>query len=128
MIAVDTSALFAIYADEPEADRFMEIVATSGGAAIGTPTAFEFQLVVKKRAGLAGIDRAGRLLSFEPFEIVAWTPDLVAVATDALVRFGGAPAKLNFGDCMAYALAKSLNVPLLFKGGDFAATDVRAAV
>ena len=49
-------------------------------------------------------------------------------ATDALRRFGGRPARLNFGDCMAYALAKSLGVPLLYKGNDFAQTDIASAM
>jgi ribonuclease VapC len=43
------------------------------------------------------------------------------------VRFGGGPARLNYGDCMAYALAKARDLPLLFKGDDFAATDIRSA-
>lgn len=52
----------------------------------------------------------------------------MAIATDALRGFGGRPARLNFGDCMTYALAKSLDAPLLYKGNDFAATDIRSAL
>ena len=54
----------------------------------------------------------------------------VRIARDAYRRFGRGnhPASLNFGDCLAYALAKERNLPLLFKGDDFARTDVRSAI
>jgi len=59
------------------------------------------------------------------------TADLVRIAREAHLRFGkgmGHPAQLNFGDCFSYALAKSLDVPLLYKGGDFAKTDIKSAL
>lgn len=64
-------------------------------------------------------------------EISAWTRQHADIAAEAFLRFGrgrGHAAKLNFGDCMAYALAKSLDAPLLFKGDDFALTDIRSAL
>ncbi len=63
-------------------------------------------------------------------EIVAHDADLARVARDAFLRFGKGrhPARLNCGDCASYALAKTRNVPLLFKGGDFAKTDIVAAI
>ncbi len=127
MIVVDTSALYAIVAGEPEAARFGAIIKAAGRVLIGAPTAFEFRLVVMRKA--IGIDAATahRLLATPPFEIVAWTSDLVDLASDAFDRFRGRPASLNYGDCMAYALAKSLDVPLLYKGGDFARTDIGSA-
>ena len=56
------------------------------------------------------------------------TPDQAGLARDAFARFGKgqAAAGLNFGDCFAYALAQAMGRPLLFKGGDFAQTDVRS--
>lgn len=57
-----------------------------------------------------------------------WTEEHVVLATDALVRFSGRPARLNYGDCMAYAVAKALDAPLLFKGDDLSHTDVRRAL
>ena len=57
--------------------------------------------------------------------------DQIRIARDASIRFGkgmGHPAQLNFGDCFSYALAKSLNVPLLYKGADFAKTDIVSAL
>ena len=128
MIVVDTSALYALYAREEEAEAFRDLIAGSGRALICASSAFEYRVVVFKRHGFAGLAEADPVLALPPLEIVAFTPDLVDIAVDALARFGGRPASLNYGDCMSYALAKSLDVPLLFKGGDFAATDVRAAV
>ncbi len=128
MIVVDTSALFAIYAREAEADMFSRYLVSAERAVMGAPTAFEYRVVTFKRFGGRGSDDAALLLDRSPIEIVPFTPELVDIAVDALARFGGRPASLNYGDCMSYALAKSLDVPLLYKGGDFASTDVRAAV
>lgn len=128
MIVVDTSALYAIYDDEDDAAHMREVIIESRRTLVGSPTAFEFMLVAWKRFGDLGQGRARQLLGAQPLEIVAFTPELVAIATHALHQFGGRPAQLNYGDCMAYALAKSLDAPLLYKGGDFANTDVRSAI
>lgn len=63
-------------------------------------------------------------------EIVAFDSDQASIAREAFLRFGKGrhPARLNFGDCAAYALAKSRKAPLLFKGGDFLKTDIAAAL
>lgn len=61
-------------------------------------------------------------------EVVPWHDELLTIAHTALARFGGKPAQLNYGDCMSYALAKLLDAPLLYKGGDFALTDIRSAI
>ena len=63
-------------------------------------------------------------------EIIAHTAELALIAREAFLRFGKGrhPARLNCGDCASYALAKSLNIPLLFKGGDFAKTDIVPAL
>ena len=63
-------------------------------------------------------------------EIVAHTANSPEIAREAFLRFGKGrhPARLNCGDCASYALAKSLNIPLLFKGADFAKTDIVPAL
>lgn len=102
-----------------------------GRVLIGAPTLFEVRLVMGGRQQQEGIDDADSLLAQSGIETVAWTAELADLATDAFLRFGkgqGHPAQLNFGDCMAYAVAKSLDVPLLFKGDDFAKTDIRSAL
>ncbi len=70
------------------------------------------------------------LLARLDVEIVAHDAALALIAREAFLRFGKGrhPARLNFGDCAAYALAKANNLPLLFKGGDFAQTDIVSAV
>ena len=71
------------------------------------------------------------VLSFPSIVIQPWTERHLAIARDAFTRFGkgqGHPAQLNLGDCISYALAKAENAPLLYKGGDFALTDIRAAI
>ena len=73
---------------------------------------------------------ASQLLEVLNVQIMAVTPGQALIARDAYLRFGkgtGHPAKLNFGDCFAYALASVAGEPLLFKGGDFSRTDIVAA-
>ena len=125
MIAVDTSAIIAILRGEPEGEAFSEILVRQS-AVIGAPTKFEVLLVMARLYGSEGVQRATLFIGDLSLEILPWTNALADLAADALLRFGKGrhPAKLNFGDCMAYALAKSLDAPLLFKGDDFPRTDV----
>ncbi len=127
MIAVDTSALIAILQDEPEASEFLDILKTNDACVIGSPTQFEALLVAAKRpTGQADIRL---LLTRAGVDTIDWTQEHANVAAEAFLRFGKGrhPAALNFGDCMAYAVAKSLDAPLLFKGDDFSQTDIRSA-
>lgn len=128
MIVVDTSALIAILFKEPDADIFARALLLSGPAFIGAPSAFEFRLVVARKRGTAFLGQADAILATPSIRVVAWQPALIALATDAFDRYGGKPAKLNFGDCMSYALAKSMNAPLLYKGNDFRHTDLISAL
>ena len=127
MIVADTSALAAIIFKEADAGTFARRLAVELLVVVGAPTAFELRLVVRKRLGRGAWPEADLLLSRPNVRVVPFAPEHLAVATDALARFGGRPAKLNYGDCMAYAIAKTLDAPLLFKGGDFARTDIRPA-
>jgi ribonuclease VapC len=128
LIVVDTSALIAILKDESDAQSLLDRVGQEEEVVIGTPTLFEY-LMVAVGKGDGGQEATARaLLDQLGVKIVSWTPEQADLATDAFLRFGrgrGHPARLNFGDCMAYAVAKSLDAPLLFKGTDFAATDVK---
>lgn len=128
MIAVDTSALMAILQDEAEAETFLRALAMPDRVLLGAPTAFEFRLVVLRQKGPAFLPAAERLLRLPTIEIVAWTEEHGRIAIAALTRFGGRPARLNYGDCMAYAVAAMADCPLLFKGDDFRHTDVAAAL
>ena len=128
MIVVDTSALMAVLKDEPEAAGFARAL-TSGQTLVAAPTKFELLLVSAAMKKSGGDTEARELLRQTETKVVGWTSDHAELAFDAFIRFGKGrhPARLNFGDCISYALAKSLDAPLLFKGGDFALTDVKVA-
>ncbi len=129
MIVVDTSALCAILFQEPGADRFSEALALND-AVIGAPNHFEFLMVATGRLRDKGPMQARAILQSADLGVVAWDASLVDIAAEAFLHFGKGrnKAALNYGDCMAYALAKSLDAPLLFKGNDFSLTDIKSAL
>ncbi|HSI39002.1 MAG TPA: type II toxin-antitoxin system VapC family toxin [Xanthobacteraceae bacterium] len=130
MIAIDSSAIVAIALVEPEAQLFSEIIA-SRRCMIGWPTVLECRMVLSGIREEAGLDVLDKLLGMPRLQTVAFDAVLYKAAADAFDRFGkgrGHPARLNFGDCMSYAVAKTKGVPLLYKGTDFAATDLAAAL
>lgn len=131
MIVVDTSALIAITNHEPERQRLLEVIAGADLCLISALSLFETRIVTFGRFGPAGADRLAEwLATFNP-EIVAFDEVQTDAAFTAFKTYGKgvhAKAKLNFGDCASYALAKTRDLPLLYKGDDFAATDIGAAV
>lgn len=129
MIAVDTSALIAIFLCEADEDLVSDIIFAAQTAIVAAPIAFEFLMVAGKKRPGDGPAEAPLLLADLGLRIDAWTYDHAVIAHDAFQRFGKGrhPAKLNFGDCMSYALAKSLGCPLLYTGDDFAQTDIVSA-
>ena len=131
MIAVDTSALVAIVFDEPERAAFRDAILRARKALISTASVLELKMVAYGRRGPRAVVLVDDLLRLPMFEITAPGPADLAAAFGAFVAFGkgsGHPAALNFGDLFAYALAKVRNLPLLFKGADFGATDIRPAL
>ena len=125
---MDTSALLAVLFREEEAERFERQMGASS-CRMSVANILEAAMVVEDRGGT----EAGRTLDaflyaagIEPAPI---TTEQLDVARDAWRRYGQGnhPAALNFGDCFAYALANTTGEPLLFKGGDFARTDIVAA-
>jgi ribonuclease VapC len=130
MIVADTSALIAIILDEPERDRFTASIAAAGRVGISVATVVETRLVLHRRGGAKLTKAIDLLLSSNRFEVVAVDADQADIAHAAFVTYGkgtGHPAALNFGDLFSYALAKARGVPLLYKGDDFARTDIVAA-
>ena len=130
MIALDTSALLAIIFLEAEAEIFDRYVAGQT-AVIGAPTLFEVHQVVRRRSRDAKLNPIDRFLLRPTVRVVAFGREHFRLAVEAFERFGkgrGHPAQLNFGDCMAYAVAKHEDLPLLYKGDDFIHTDVRPAL
>ncbi len=130
MIVVDTSALVSILKSEPDAAQFAVTLAEASRVVIAAPTKFELLLVMARSQHEDGVEDARLLLAANAIETADWTDDLADIATSAFLRYGKGHHKagLNFGDCMAYALAKSLDAPLLFKGEDFASTDITPAL
>ena len=130
MIVVDSSALIAILRDEPERRRFIDAIVDHGTPRISAATYLEASMVMELRLG----DRGGRevdgLIEDIGIEIVPFDRAQAMVARDAFRRYGKGRhgAALNFGDCFIYALAKTLGAPLLFKGNDFALTDIKRAL
>lgn len=130
MIAVDTSALMAIILGEPARDDFIAVLDRAEAVIISSGTLIETLLVARRRGDDALVARVEALVEAFGMAIAAPGPADIAAALAGHARYGkgtGHPAQLNFGDLFAYALATSRDVPLLFKGEDFAATDVRAA-
>ncbi len=129
MIALDSSALLAIALKEAERDTFAKIIGTMR-CLIGAPTVLESHMVLRERVGPEGVEFVDALLARPHIALVAFDDMLLPIARGAFDRYGKGRhhAGLNFGDCMAYAVAKANDVPLLFKGDDFRRTDIRAAL
>ena len=128
-MVVDTSAIIAILMREEGWRDLIRTILGAPAARLSAATLVEAGIVVEGRSGPPGAERLDRLLEELNVEIVAVTAEQAALARLAFRRFGKGrhPAALNFGDCFAYALAKSLGEPLLFRGDDFARTDIQPA-
>lgn len=126
-MVIDTSALVAIFLGEPERESFMSRIRLDGARLVSAANVLEAAIVLESSRG----EVAGR--EFDLFlhrlnvEIVAVDATQAEVARSGWRKYGKGrhPAGLNFGDCFAYALAKTSGEPLLAKGNDFPKTDVR---
>jgi ribonuclease VapC len=129
-VIVDASALLAVVLDEPDARRFAVAIRRSARARMPAPAWFEAALAIETRGddiASRRFDEATRRLRIE---LMPFTPQHAELAREARRIYGRGrhPAKLNFGDCMAYGVAKAEGEPLLFKGKDFAQTDIEPAL
>ena len=127
---MDTSAIMAILQKEPEAPAFGAVLAEEPRVTISAATLVELCMVAESRAGAAAWAEVERLMADAAIEVAPFTAGQAALAREGWRRFGKGrhPAGLNLGDCFAYALARERGEPLLFKGEDFARTDVRRAL
>jgi ribonuclease VapC len=130
LIIVDSSALLAIYFDEPESPDFTQLILSTDAPFIAAPNLLEASLVVEARHGDLGTRRLDNIVRNLDLQIVPFDAGHVEAGREAFRRFGKGrhAARLNFGDCCAYALAKTTDRPLLFKGNDFALTDIGHAL
>ena len=128
-VVVDSSAIIAILRDEPERAAIQSVLDKSTNSLCSLVTFVEsFMVVTGRNVGTLPNDHL-ELISSLGISLVPLDPSQANLAAEAFLRFGKGrhPAKLNLGDCFSYALAKSLQAPLLYKGEDFAKTDIVAA-
>lgn len=129
-MVLDTSALLAVLLDEPERRAFNEAIETAASRAMSVATLVELSIVVDSRFGSEGLRDLDLFVDRARIELAAVDVEQAGIARRAFSRFGKGrhAAGLNYGDCFAYALAIARGEPLLFKGEDFARTDVTPAV
>lgn len=127
---LDSSALVAILRDEPEAAAMAAAIEAATRRCISAVSYVEAAVVIDCSREPAASRRFDDLLRDAEIKIAPVTIEQARLAREAYRDYGkgsGHPARLNFGDCFAYALAKDAGEPLLFKGDDFRQTDVTAA-
>ena len=125
-MVIDTSALIAILQDEPERSAFNEAIEAADRRAMSVASFVEASMIVETRFGPDGVRALDLFIAKAGIELVAVDADQAHVARTAFRVYGKRrhPAGLNYGDCFAYALSRTLGEPLLFKGSDFSLTDV----
>jgi ribonuclease VapC len=128
---VDTSALIVILRNEEDAMAYARAIANAASRRISAATYVETAAVIDASRDPIASRRFDDLLHEARIAIESVTEAQARIAREAYRDFGrgsGHPARLDFGDCFAYALAKAMNEPLLFKGDDFTRTDITSAL
>lgn len=129
-MVIDTSALIALFLGEPETADFVSLINRAATRLISASSYLETAIVIAARSGPAAQGKVEQMIAELTIEIVPFTREQAEAAIAAYRRFGkgtGHPARLNFGDCFSYALAKLRREPLPFKGDDFSHTDLEFA-
>jgi ribonuclease VapC len=131
LIVIDSSALIAIVNREPERPSLLRHIAAADRRLMSAATFLETKMVILGRFGPKAIADFTMLMDEMAPDIVPLDADLANAAFATFEKFGKgrhSKAALNFCDCIAYALPKTSDAPLLFKGSDFSATDVRVCI
>ena len=125
-MVIDTSALLAILQDEPERRSFNEAIEAADRRLMSAATFLECSMILESRYGAEALRDFDHFIARAQITIVPVDVEQARIARDAFRRFGKGrhPAGLNFGDCCSYALARSRRDTLLFKGNDFAQSDI----
>jgi ribonuclease VapC len=126
-MVIDTSAAVAILRQESGAEGLLRRLTAAGSRQISAATLLETAIVLEAKSGERSGEQLDLFLARAQIEIAPVTIEQVRIARKAWRRYGkgsGHAAQLNFGDCFSYALAHSLGEELLYKGADFAHTDV----
>ena len=129
-MVIDTSAVLAISLAEKDAERYARAIETAEVCRMSAASFLEAAVVIDNRGDAVASREFDALLRRSGIHIEAVTFEQAQIARQAYRDFGRGrhPAGLNFGDCLAYALAKVVDEPLLFKGDDFGHTDIRPAL
>jgi ribonuclease VapC len=130
-VIIDTSAIVALLRDEPEAVGLSIVMTSAAVLRLSAASYVELSAVVDAARDPIASAALDSLIGKARIQVVPFTVDQARIAREAYQRFGrgsGHPARLNMGDCFAYALARDLGEPLLFKGRDFALTDIEMAL
>ena len=129
MIALDSSAVLAILFGEPHSERLIDVLEAAPASSISVANALECAMKLAPRPGIDESDKLDAFLALYEVRTAPVDAAQLRLARTAYLQFGKGrhAAGLNFGDCFAYALAKSLDAPLLFIGDDFAKTDLANA-
>jgi ribonuclease VapC len=128
-MTLDTSAVLAVLQDEAERSEFISLIEQAPRRLISAVSVLEAAMVLEGRRGDDAGSDLDLFLQRASIETVAFDQEQLLAARAAFRRFGKGrhAAGLNFGDCASYALAQCSGEPLLFKGTDFAATDIPRA-
>jgi ribonuclease VapC len=126
---VDSSAIVAIFFKEPGHEELVHKLARPGQRGIGAPTLVESGIVLNARLGQDLRGTLARFIEETGLAVIPFTEAHYGIALGAWVKFGKGrhPAGLNFGDCLAYAVARVADMPLLSVGDDFPQTDIALA-
>ena len=128
-MVIETSALVAVQLEEPGFEDYLSVMAKAAHRCMSACSFYEASVVIAGLRGTTAAKQLRTLVADLMIDIVPFDAHQAELARDAYFRFGKGyhPAGLNLADCMAYALAKRLGEPLLFKGNDFSRTDVLRA-
>lgn len=125
-MVIDTSALLTILQNEPERRLFNEAIEADDTRSLSTASFLETSMILESRYGADGVRDLDHLIARAQISLAPVDAEQARLARDGFRKYGKGrhPAGLNVGDCFSYALSRSLDQPLLFKGNDFPQTDV----
>ena len=128
-LILDSSAILAALLEEPGHGVILDRISNAQSVGVGAPTFVETAIVLSSKLHRDARPQLNEFLRAAEAELVPMGPEHVDAAVDAFLKYGKGkhPAALNFGDCLAYAVAAVAGVPLLFTGNDFMKTDIDRA-
>jgi ribonuclease VapC len=128
-MVIDSSALVAILGGEAERRTFIDLIEAADSRLMSAASFVEVSIIIESRYGADGVRDLDLFLERAGVELAPVDDEQARQARRAFTRYGKGrhPAALNFGDCFSYALSITLGEPLLFKGDDFAQTDISRA-